>query len=91
MTEPFIDHMLSHLEMCFSNLQQKAMITLQIILSVIYMQTGESYVADLVDFFKYDLPSPSTLQQELHLWRFKLQNYVGDVPDSQNKVLCPCG
>ena len=89
LTVPFIDYMLSHLEMRFSDLQQKATMALQIIPSVITHLSGtdENYAAGLVDFFKDDLPSPSTLQQELHLWRCKWQNHVGDAPDTPTKCL----
>ena len=89
LTIPFLDHMLYHLETRFSHMQQKAMMALQILPSVITQVscTDQNYAADLVDFFKDDLPSPSTLNQELQLWHCKWQGFVGEAPDTPTKCL----
>ena len=70
LTIPFLDHILSHMETRFSGLQQKAVMALQITPSVILQNTHQANVEEnnsdeLVDFFKDDLPSPSTVDQEI--------------------------
>ena len=92
LTIPFLDHILSHMETCFSDLQQKAVMALQIIPSVILQNTHqanveENYSDELVDFFKDDLPSPSTVDQEIKLWFCKWNTYVGDAPNTPTKAL----
>lgn len=90
---PFIEHnMLSHMEMRFTELQQKAVMALKIIPSFISESTSgsdnvESYAADLEDYFKDDMPSPTTLKQELQLWHHKWLTFVGEVPDTPTKSL----
>ena len=88
----FLDHILSHMETRFSDLQQKAVMALQITLSVILQNTHqanvqENYSDELVDFFKDDLPSPSTVDQEIKLWFCKWNTYVGDAPNTPTKAL----
>ena len=57
LTVPFIEHMLSHMEMHFTELQQKAVMALKIIPSFSSESTSgsenmESYAANLEDCFK---------------------------------------
>ena len=88
-TVPFLDHMISHMETRFSDLQQKAMMALNIIPSFIvheyptaFAHSEDDNLTHLVEFFRDDLPSPSTVDQEMKLWRSKWQNSVGEVPDT---------
>lgn len=95
LTVPFIDHILSHMEMRFTGLQQKAVMALKIIPSFIRergssnngYESEDGYAADLEDFFRDDLPSPTTVRQELQLWHQKWITYVGDAPDTAAKSL----
>ena len=92
LTIPFLDHILFHMETRFSDLQQKAVMALQIIPSVILQSTHqanveENYSDELVDLFKDDLPSPSTVDQEIKLWFCKWKTYVGDAPTTPTKAL----
>ena len=88
LTIPFIDHMISHIATRFSNLQEKASMALTIVPSVLLQSnTSGTSITNLVDFFREDLPSPSTIDQEIHLWRCKWQNFTGQVPDSPREAL----
>ena len=82
LTIPFLDHMISHIETHFSNLHQKAVMALKIIPSVA-LQSSETQGNDaheLVNFFINDLPSASTVEQEVELWFSKWKSYEGFTP-----------
>lgn len=93
LTVPFLDHMISHMETRFSNLQQKAIMALKIIPSVIVhnsmtaVQSDGDNITNLLDFFIDDVPSPSNLSQEIELWRRKWQNHVGEIPEAPTTAL----
>ena len=65
--------MISHLNNRFSDVQHKAIVALSIVPSVLMTdQEADSPVEEeLIEHYHVDLPSPSTLQQELHMWKCK--------------------
>ena len=72
-TIPFFDDMISHLNNRFSDVQRKAIMALSIVPSVFMtdQEADSSLEEELIEHYHDDLPSPSTLQQELHMWKYK--------------------
>ena len=72
-TIPFFDDMISHLNNRFSDVQRKAIMALSIVPSVFMtdQEADSSLEEKLIEHYHDDLPSPSTLQQELHMWKCK--------------------
>ena len=72
-TIPFFDDMISHLNNRFSDVQRKAIMALSIVPSVFMtdQEADSSLEEELIEHYHDDLPSPSTLQQELHMWKCK--------------------
>ena len=72
-TIPFIDDMISHLNNTFSDVQHKAIMALSIVPSVFMtdQEADSSLEEELIEHYHDDLTSPSTLQQELHMWKCK--------------------
>ena len=46
-----------------------------------------SSTQDLVEYYKEDLPSPSALDTELHLWECKWRSYSQPLPDTSVSAL----
>ena len=71
-----LDEMISHLNSRFSEIQCNAMMVSSIVPDV-FMTNCESdtatmaLVEDIAKYYADDLPSPATLQQELHIWHSK--------------------
>ena len=65
--------MISHLNNRFSDVQRKALMALSIVPSVFMTDQEEnsSLEEELIEHYHDDLTSPSTLQQELHMWKCK--------------------
>ena len=82
--------MISHLNNRFSDVQRKAIMALSIVPSVFMtdQEADSSLVEELIGHYHDDLPSPSTLQQELHMWKckWKLVEKSG-LPDTSSKSL----
>ena len=80
--------MISHLNNRFSDVQRKAIMALSIVPSVFTDQEADSSLEELIEHYHDDLPSPSTLQQELHMWKckWKLVEKSG-LPDTPSKSL----
>ena len=72
-TITFFDDMISHLNNRFSDVQRKAIMALSIVPSVFMtdQEADSSLEEELIEHYHDDLPSPSTLQQELHMWKYK--------------------
>ena len=66
---PLLDHILTEMNGRFADLQIKASMGLQIIPALAEKATESNF-----DFFIDDLPSRSTLLQELHMWKLKWTN-----------------
>ena len=89
----FLDELLSHLDTRFSK-TQLAVKALSIVPSVL-LQASESHsqnsnsqlVDELTKFYEDDMPSSSSLTQELHLWKCKWQRYSGELPNTPSKAL----
>ena len=65
--------MISHLDNRFSDVQHRAIMALSIVPSVVMtdQEADSSLEEELIEHHHDDLPSPSTLQQELHMWKCK--------------------
>ena len=93
-TIPFLDELLSHLNTHFSKTQQLAVKALSIVPSILLQSAKRHFhdantqlVEDLTKFYEDDVPSSSSLTQELHLWKCEWQSYSGDLPDTPSKAL----
>ena len=90
LTIPFFDDMISHLKNKFSDVQHKAIMALSIVPSVFMteQEADSSLEEELIEHYHDDLPCPSTLQQELHMWKckWKLVEKSG-LPDTPSKSL----
>ena len=82
--------MISHLNNRFSDVQRKAIMALSIVPSVFITdkEADSSLEEELIEHYHDDLPSFSTLQQELHMWKckWKLVEKSG-LPDTPSKSL----
>ncbi len=65
--------MISHLNNRFSDVQRKAIMARSSGPSVFVtdQEADSSLEEELIEHYHDDLPSPSTLQQELHMWKCK--------------------
>ena len=87
-TIPFLDHIetLKHISQISI---KKVVMALKIIPSVALqssvIQGNDAH--ELVNFFMNDLPSASTVEQEVELWFSKWKNYEGTVPDTPTTSL----
>ena len=71
---PFMDELIAHLDQRFSDIQQKAMKGMSIVPSGVNdSSVTQSSLSELIEFYGELLPSPLTLDTELHLWECKLQ------------------
>ena len=89
-TIPLFDDMISHLNNRFSDVQRKAIMALSIVLSVFMtdQEADSSLEEELIEHYHDDLPSPSTLQQELHMWKCKWKLVEKSrLPDTPSKSL----
>ena len=85
---PFLDELVSHIDHRFSDIQQKVVMGLNIVPSVIKDNAGSpSSLNELTEFYHEYLPSPSTLDVELHLWECEWHNYGDDIPETPAKAL----
>lgn len=81
---PLLDHMLSEMNSRFGDLQIKASMGLQVIPAMIPQFSTNDF-----EYFVDDLPSPSTLEQEMHMWKLKWAN-ESDPPSDINTALQNC-
>lgn len=82
-TIPFLDQLISHLNSRFSDIQQKAIMGMKIVPSVLMDNSlSASSTQDLVEYYKEDLPSPSSLDVEFHLWKCKWRSFFQPLPDT---------
>ena len=65
--------MISHLNNRFSDVQRQAIMALSIVPSVFMtdQEADSSLEEELMEHYCDNLPSPATLQQELHMWKCK--------------------
>ena len=82
--------MISHLNNRFSDVERKAIMALSIVPPVFMtdQEADSSLVEELIGHYHDDIPSPSTLQQELHMWKckWKLVEKSG-LPDTPSKSI----
>ncbi|CAG2227075.1 Cilia- and flagella-associated protein 206 [Mytilus edulis] len=81
---PLLDHMLTEMNSRFGDLQIKASMGLQVIPAMISQSSTNDF-----EYFVDDLPSPSTLEQEMHMWKLKWAN-ESDPPSDINTALQNC-
>ena len=88
-TIPLLDHLIQELDTRFCDETKRATQVLQLVPSVIKSDAkleSEKF-NDLINLYMDDLPSPLTLDTELHTWEMKWKNAVGEVPNSAAKAL----
>ena len=86
---PFLDELISHLRSRFSTIQEKAIKGMTLVPSVIV--ESNVTVGHLLEAYRDDLPNPSSLEVELHLWKCKWSSIptstnVPDTPAESLKV-----
>ena len=65
---PFLDELIAHLQSHFSDIQQKAVMGMRIVPTVMMDNSlPTSSLEQLKEYYEEDLPSPSSLETELHL------------------------
>ena len=85
---PFLDELISHLNSRFSDIQQKAIMGMRIVPSVLMDNSlSASSVQHLLEYYEEDLPSPSSLDTELHLWMCKWHSFSQPLPDTPADAL----
>ena len=78
---PLLDHLLAQLEMRFTHLHQKAFQGLSIIppiLATVTPAEGSRRIQELVDLYQADLPSPGSVNSEVHTWHVRWENKAKD-------------
>lgn len=84
----FLDEITVHLQSCFANIQQKATAGMRIVPSVIKDNSLlTSQVDQLKEFYEDDLPNPSSLETEVHLWKCKWCSFSQTLPDTPADAL----
>ena len=78
MAIPFIDYVITELETRFTPLSATSSTLLGLVPSVLCNQ--EVDIAEAVEMYKDDLPSPELIDQELRRWKFK---WEGKSPQAQ--------
>ena len=76
---PLLDHLLSEMRSRFSSHQQKALLGLSIVPSIMVTQTSEectTKISELVDMYQDELPSPHCVTSEVHCWMMKWQQHL---------------
>ena len=81
-TLPLVDHLLMELTSRFSEEAKRATEGLKLI------PPDSTDTNGLFDFYENDLPSPETVDTEVHIWRMKWDKVPGpDLPDTLSKAL----
>lgn len=73
---PLVDHLISELDDRFSIHHQKSLQGMYLVPSVLVTVNAEECnikLQQIAEFYEEDLPSPSTIQSELHCWHMKWQ------------------
>ena len=83
----FLDELIGHLRSQFANIQQQAMRGLIFVPSVLMDDTlPKPTIHEVVEYYGDDLPTPSSLDAELHLWQCKMEI----VHSSSARHTCTC-
>ena len=86
-TLPLVDHLLMELTSRFSEEAKRATEGLKLIPSVMNLSDSTD-TNGLFDFYQNDLPSPETVNTEVHIWRMKWDKVPEpDLPDTLSKAL----
>lgn len=78
---PLLDHLLSEMRSRFTSHQQKALLGLAIVPSVLVTIPAEDVstkVSQIVELYIGDLPSPDCVDSELHCWQMKWKQQLKD-------------
>ncbi len=87
---PFLDALLSHLDSRFSDIQEKALIGMKLVPTVLCDPSISTCKhEELLASYAEDLPFPLSLQAELDLWKHKWQSQTSNpnMPDSPSNTL----
>ncbi len=85
---PFLDQLITHLESRFSDIQQKAIQGMRLVPSVLVDPSIPK--CDCSDLLEDDLPSSSSLEAELNLWKHKWESQAPSSPsDSLRMAMWP--
>ncbi len=87
---PFLDELITHLESRFSDVQQKAIQGMRLVPSVLVDPSIPMCdCSDLLENYGDDLPSPSSLEAELNLWKHKWESQASNpnMPTSPSGAL----
>lgn len=87
LTVNFVDTLISEMDSRFGELQKKTVLGLKLVPAV--MNDGESCTPQDLEWFIEDLPSPESLNSELHLWNLKWRNH-SDPPGNIQTALKDC-
>ena len=90
-TIPFLDHLLTQLDVRFSSDQQRVMQGLSLVPTVM-METSQwsEHIIELAELYHNDLPSTENLDMELLYWKTKWNNHEGDLPKDPKSTLMQC-
>ena len=84
----FLDELISHLKCWFFNIQQQAMRGLTFVPSVIMDNTlPKPTIDEIVEYYGEDLPTPSSLEAEFHLWKCKWSSSTQALPGTPANIL----
>ena len=85
---PFVDVLLSHLGSRFSNIQQQAVRGMTFVPAVLMDDTlSKPTMDEVIEYYGEDLPSPTSLGTELHLWKCKWRSSPPPLPDTPADAL----
>ena len=85
---PFLDELIGHLRSRFANIQQQAMRGLTFVPSVLMDDTlPKPTIHEVVEYYGEDLPTPSSLDAELHQWQCKWRSSTLALPDTPAHAL----
>ena len=87
-TIPFLDHILTQLNERFPDKNQKVVMGLSLVPSVVITDSDwKKNVLKMIDVYESDLPSPHNMDTELFSWQTKWGNNVGKVPNKLQDTL----
>ena len=92
-TAPFLDEVNAHKDTTLADLQKKAIQWMSIVPSVLIANmsaSSNSYASltkDLADLYADDLPSPLSLEHDVHLSQTKWNNCSDKIPATSSEAL----
>lgn len=92
LTIPFLDHLASQLQEQFTEHAKTASLGLCLVPSVLLRSANsEDNLQHVIELYRSDLPSPSSLTVELQLWKNKFKSWcASDLPSTPVQALNNC-